>query len=404
MSDALSQPGLGTLHDLLVRHVDAGRLPGLVALVAKGDDVHVDTIGTLAFTDSTPMARDSIFRIASMTKPITAVTAMSLVEEGVITLDQPIDDLVPELANRRVLRAIDVELDDTVPARRAITVEDLLSFRMGFGLVMAEPGSVPIQRAEDAAVLRSIGRPPWPPVPHDVDSWIAALGALPLMYQPGERWMYNTGAQVLGVVIARATGSDLPTVMRERVFEPLGMHDTGFSVPSGKLERFTTFYVPDDDTGGMTVIDDPATSWWSTPPTFPDGSGMLVSTLDDYWSFASMMRARGAGRDGTRVLKAETVDLMTTDRLTSPQRATTDAFLAPHAGWGLGMEAPATDAAPDAPPPCGFGWDGGSGTTWRSNRTLDVTGILLTQRAMTSPQPPEVFDDFWRGVNAAALG
>jgi CubicO group peptidase (beta-lactamase class C family) len=326
---------------------------------------------------------------------------MALLDDGVLALDQPIDDLVPELANRRVLRSIDAELDDTVPARRAVTVEDLLSFRMGFGTVMAEPGSLPIQRGEDAAVLRSIGGPPWPPVAHDVDGWIAALGSLPLMDQPGTRWRYNTGAQVLGVVIARATGRELPRVMRERVLDPLGMRDTGFVVPPEKRARLTTYYAPDDATGGVTLVDDPATSWWTSAPSFPDGSGMLVSTIDDYWAFVSMLLARGVARDGTRVLAAGTVDLMTTDRLTARQRADAAGFLGPHAGWGLGMAVPASDAAAGAPLPCGFGWDGGSGTTWRSTRALDATGILLTQRAMTSPQPPAIFEDFWTGVNAA---
>jgi CubicO group peptidase (beta-lactamase class C family) len=401
MSDPLSRTGIATLHELLARHVEQGRVPGLVALVARGDDVHVETIGTPAVTDSSAIARDAIFRIASLTKPITAATALALVDDGVLALDQSIDDLVPELANRRVLRSIDAELDDTGPARRAITVEDLLSFRMGFGSVMAEPGSLPIQRAEDGAVLRSIGGPPWPPVAYDVDGWIAALGSLPLMYQPGERWLYNTSAQVLGVLIARATGRDLPGVMRSRVLEPLGMHDTGFVVPPEKVARLATYYAPDDATGGVTVIDEPATSWWASAPSFPDGSGMLVSTVDDYWAFVSMLLARGVARDGTRILAAETVDLMTTDRLTARQHADAGIFLAPHAGWGLGMEVPASDAAPGAPLPCGFGWDGGSGTTWRSNRALDATGILLTQRAMTSPEPPAVFRDFWTGVNAA---
>jgi CubicO group peptidase (beta-lactamase class C family) len=357
-------------------------------------------LSALHVADPAPMTRDSIFRIASLTKPITAATAMTLVDEGVLRLDQTVDDLLPELANRRVLRSIDAELADTVPARRAITVEDLFSFRMGFGTVMAEPGSLPIQRAEDAGVLRTIGGPPWPPTHHDPDSWMAALGALPLMYQPGEQWLYNTGAQVLGVLIARATGRDLPTVMRERVFEPLGMRDTDFVVAAEKGARFTTAYAPLAETDRLSIVDEPATSWWVSPPSFPDGSGMLVSTIDDVAAFAAMMTARGVGPNGTRVLEADTVDLMTTDRLTARQRAAAGIFLAPHAGWGLGMEAPASDAG-DAPLPCGFGWDGGSGTAWRSSFRHGVTAILLTQRAMSSPGPPVVFDDFWTGVNAA---
>ena len=185
------------------------------------------------------------------------------------------------------------ELDDTVAAARAITVEDLLSFRFGFGSVMAPPGSYPIQRAEAELGLQSIGGPPWPPVAHDADSWIAALGTLPLMYQPGEQWLYNTSAQVLGVLLARATGKDLDTVMRERVFEPLGMRDTGFTVPAGAVGRLTTLYTPDPETGVLSVLDDPADSWWSTPPSFPDASGWLVSTIDDYWLFVSMMLRGG---------------------------------------------------------------------------------------------------------------
>ena len=382
------------LHDVMAAHVEAGELPGLVMLVARGDDVHVDTIGSPSFTDHTPLDRSAIFRIASLTKPITAVATMSLVEDGVLRLDQPVDDLLPELAGRRVLRAIDAELDDTVAAARAITVEDLLSFRFGIGSVMAPPGSYPIQRAEAELGLQSIGGPPWPPVAHDVDSWIAALGTLPLMYQPGEQWLYNTSAQVLGVLLARATGKDLETVMRERVFEPLGMRDTGFTVPADAVGRLTTLYTPDPETGVLSVLDDPADSWWSTPPSFPDASGWLVSTIDDYWSFVSMML-----RGGEPVLSPESVALMTTDRLTKAQRDAAGIFLGEHSGWGLGMEVPA--AGTTAPLPCGIGWDGGTGTTWRSNPNSGVTGILFTQRCMTSPEPPKVMDDFWAAVNAA---
>jgi CubicO group peptidase (beta-lactamase class C family) len=150
----------------------------------------------------------------------------------VLRLDQPVEDLLPELAHRRVLRAIDGELDDTVAADRPITLEDLLSFRFGFGSVMAPPDSYPIQRAEAELGLQSIGGPPWPPVPHDVDGWMAGLGSLPLMYQPGDQWLYNSSAQVLGVLLARAAGKDVEAVMRERIFEPLAMPDTGFTVPA----------------------------------------------------------------------------------------------------------------------------------------------------------------------------
>jgi CubicO group peptidase (beta-lactamase class C family) len=383
----------------MAAHVESGYLPGLVTLAADGVDVHVDTIGTPSFDNDSPLSRDAVFRIASLTKPITAVATMALVEEGLLRLDEPIDELVPELSGRQVLRAIDAELDDTVPANRPITLEDLLSFRFGFGSVMAPPGSYPIQRAEAELGLQSIGGPPWPPVAHDVDGWIAALGSLPLMYQPGERWLYNSAAQVLGVLLARASGQALESVLRERIFEPLGMADTGFSVPAEHLSRLTTLYRPDPDSGGLSVLDGVVDSWWSAPPTFPDASGSLVSTIDDYWSFVSMLLAGGAGRC-ERILSAESVALMATDRLTPSQREASELFLGRDGGWGLGLAVPAAGSA-DQPLPHGIGWDGGSGTTWRSNPGSGITGIVFTQREATSPAPPPVIEDFWGGVNAA---
>jgi CubicO group peptidase (beta-lactamase class C family) len=222
---------------------------------------------------------------------------------------------------------------------------------------------------------------PWPPVAYESDGWMAALGSLPLMYQPGEQWLYNTSGQVLGVLLARAAGTDLDTVMRERIFEPLGMRDTGFTLPSDHVDRMTTLYTPDPESGELSVIDEPTDSWWSSPPSFPDASGWLVSTIDDYWSFASMLLAGGTAR-GQRVLARESVALMTADRLSLTQREAAGPFLREHMSWGLGMPVPATGNT--APLPVGFGWDGGSGTTWRSNPHTGVTGILFTQRQAVS--------------------
>jgi CubicO group peptidase (beta-lactamase class C family) len=398
----LSSDGLTLLHDSMAAHVAAGHLPGLVTLVAHGDELHVDTIGSPSSGSDAPLRRDAIFRIASLTKPITAAATLSLVDEGLLRLAQPVDELLPELANRRVLRAIDAELDDTVPAKQPITLEDLLSYRLGFGSVMAPPGSYPIQRAEAELGLHSIGGPPWPPVGHDPDGWMAALGSLPLMHQPGERWLYNTSAQVLGVLLARACGRDLESVLRERILDPLGMADTGFTVPAERLGRLTTAYRPDPETGQLWVLDDPANSWWSRPTSFPDASGWLVSTIDDYWSFVSMLLAGGTGPGG-RVLSPETVALMTTDRLTPDQREASALFLGEHGGWGLGLAVPAAGADPQRLP-CGIGWTGGSGTAWRSSARSGVTGILFGQRGLTSPMPEPLAVDFWSGVNAASAG
>ena len=300
-----------------------------------------------------------------------------------------------------MLRAIDAELDDTVPARRSITLEDLLSYRLGFGSVMAPPGSYPIQRAEAELGLQSIGGPPWPPVAHDPDRWMAALGSLPLMYQPGERWLYNTSAQVLGVLLARAGGRDLESVLRERILDPLGMADTGFTVPAEQLGRLTTAYRPDPETGQLCVLDDPADSWWSSPTSFPDASGWLVST--DRRLLVVRLDAAGRRRRPGRgaCSSPETVALMTTDRLTPAQREAAALFLGEHGGWGLGLAVPAAGADPPLLP-CGIGWTGGSGTAWRSSARSGVTGILFSQRGLTSPVPEPLAVDFWSGVNAAS--
>ena len=397
-STGLSERGLARLHDALAGHVERGAMPGLVALVARRGAPHVEVIGAGAFGDRRPMGRDAIFRIASLTKPITAVAAMMLVDDGVLRLDDTVDDWLPELANRKVLTSLDAELDDTVPALRPITVDDVLTFRLGFGVLMVPPGTYPIQRAEEELQLKSLG-PPWPPTPHTPDAWIQRLGSLPLMHQPGEQWMYNTGAQVLGVLIGRATGKPLEAFFRERIFGPLGMDDTGFSVPPERLDRLTTAYEPDPESGALHVLDGVEGSYWSAPPAFPCASGWLVSTIDDYWRFVQLMLNRG-GCEGVRLVSESSVALMTTDQLTRAQRDANRLFLGDHSGWGLGLLTPAADdGAPGEPG--GYGWDGGTGTTWRSDTDRDITGILFTQRAMTSPQPPEVFTDFWHAAYQA---
>ena len=393
----LNAEGLAETRALLAGHIERGALPGLVALIARHDQAHVEVLGRLAFGDTEPMPRDAIFRIASLTKPITAAATMILVDDGVLRVEDPVDDLLPELADRRVLRSIDAELDDTVPARRAITVEDLLTFRLGFGNVMAPPGTYPIQRAEEELRLATLG-PPWPPPPLSPDEWIERLGRLPLMHQPGEEWRYNTGAQVLGVLIARAAGMPFESFLQERVFGPLGMTDTAFSVPPGRRHRFTTAYAPDPESGALRVLDGVDDGYWSTPPQFANGAGWLVSTVDDFWSFVQMLLHHGT-YGGGRLLSAASVARMTTDHLTREQRDGAAPFLA-GGGWGFGMTVPAADGTRSVP--AGFGWDGGMGTTWRSDPARDLTGILMTQRAMTSPQPPDTFVDFWRGAYRSA--
>lgn len=400
-SPGLQRAGLDRLHDRLAAHVERRDVPGLVALVARGDDVHVEVLGTPALDDPAPLRRDAIFRIASLTKPIAAAAAMALVDDGRLAVQDPVEKYLPELAGRRVLRRLDGPLDDTVPAVRSITVEDLLTFRLGFGLIMALPDTYPIQTAERELNLATLG-PPWPPPPHTSDEWIARFATLPLMHQPGEVWRYNTGAQVLGILLERATGQPLEAFLRTRLLEPLGMVDTAFSVPAEKQSRFTTAYAPDVATGELRRIDTPSGGWWSAPQAMANAAGMLVSTLDDFWAFVAMLRAGGM-HGGERVLSAASISAMLRDHLTAGQRAGAAPFLGPHDGWGYGMAVPGpVDGEP--PVPWGYGWDGGSGATWRSDPARDLTAILLTQRAMTSPQPPPLFAEFWDAAYAAREG
>src|SRR5207249_8468188 len=249
--DSRSQAGLDRLHEAMAARVAKGELPGMVTLVARGDAVHVDTIGTVAFGSTEPMRRDAIFRITSMTKPILALATMILLEDGALALDEPVDRLLPELADRRVLKRIDGPLDDTVPARRPVTVEDLLTFRMGHGLIMEPTFDPPFPIVIAARDLELVMGPPEPRTPHDPDEWIKRFGTLPLMYQPGERWQYNTGSLVLSVLVARASRQPLADFFRTRIFEPLGMKDTGFSISAAQSRRLPSYYQTNFQTGTL---------------------------------------------------------------------------------------------------------------------------------------------------------
>ena len=270
-------------------HVGDARVPGLVALVARGDEVHVEALGNLA-VGGEPVRRDSLFRIASTTKPITAAATLAVIEEGLVGLDEPVDRLLPELADRRVLKRMDGPLDETVPAERAITTRDLLTFTFGFGMVtemFASSTPWPVVAASRDLKLSTIG-PPEPDVQPDPDTWIADFGSLPLLAHPGDRWMYNTGASVLGVLLARATGQPFADVLRTRLFEPLGMRDTAFW--TSESDRLATAYAGKPE--GLVVWDEPD-GQWSRPPAFGDGAAGLISTADDLLAFSRMLLAGG---------------------------------------------------------------------------------------------------------------
>jgi CubicO group peptidase (beta-lactamase class C family) len=384
MADGLTSAGRDQLRVAAQRPVEDGQVPGLVLLVASGADVAVETAGSLALGGK-PVARDSVFRISSTTKPMTAVATLALIDEGLIGLDEPVDRLLPELAGRRVLRRMDGPLDDTVPAERAITTRDLLTFTFGFGLTVemfmaASPW--PVVEAANELRLATLG-PPEPGVLPDPGTWIARFGTLPLLAQPGERWLYSSGAMVLGVLLARAAGQPFGEVLRTRVFEPLGMRDTAFW--TADTARLATAYRAGTDGHGLVVWDEPDGAW-GRPPAFDDGAGGLVSTADDVLAFSRMLL-----RGGAPVLTAESARAMTTDQLTPAQKA--------HGGLGPDFFAGQSWAFGQAVQDSGtFGWEGGLGTSWQADPARDLTVIVMTQRMLAAP------DDFQlhTGLRAAA--
>ena len=344
------------LQDLLEATVASGTVPGAAALVARGEDVEIVGVGEVE--------PESIVRIASITKPITAAAVMLLVDEGLVALGDPIARWLPELASPRVVRTPESAIDDVVAVARPITVEDVLSFRAGWGFPSDFSLPAVVELFEKLPVFGTREAP---------DEWLTTLARVPMLRQPGEAWLYNTCSEVQGVLIARVSGRPLPEFLAERIFEPLGMSDTGFHVPREELDRLPPYHGPD-----LTLIDD---ALWREPPIFPSGSGGLVSTLADWHRFGRMLLADGAG-----LLSPRSVRLMTTDHLTQEQRQASTLFLE-GAGWGFGGSV-ASDGR--------YGWIGGTGTTAHVAPSTGTIGILLTQLQMTGPTSTQLMREFWQ--------
>ena len=399
MSAKLTEKGKQRLHEIAEQYVGDGRdparyqVPGLVALTACGDDVHVEAQGSMA-VGGVPVARNSIFRISSDTKPITAAAVLALIAEGRLDLDEPVDRLLPELADRQVLRRVDGPLGDTVPADRAITPRDLLTFTFGLGMMFemfAAPEPWPVVAAADELHLATFG-PPDRDLQPDPDTWMAGLGSLPLLAQPGERWLYNTSASVLGVLAARAAGQPFGDVLRSRVLEPLGMTSTGlWAEDTGRL---VTAYRPGEN--GLVAWDEPD-GRWSRPPAFGDGAADLVSTADDLLAFSRMLLRGGATDRGDTVLPASLAREMTTGQLTAGQK--TAGGFGPEfftdKSWGFGL-AVQDDGS--------YGWAGGFGSTWLIDPNHDLTVTVLTQRMFAGPAPEPLHTDYQAAAYQALAG
>lgn len=363
---------LALIRPALQGFVDSGELAGIVTLTShRGEIVQADAVGWRDIAARDPMRQDSLFRIASMTKPITSVAAMMLVEEGRIALDDPITRWIPELADLRVLRDPAGPLHLTEPAARDITVEDLLTHRSGIAYAPFSEG--PLRQAYwDALGDPGMNR-------MSVDEWLAALGTLPLAHQPGDRFHYGHSSDVLGFLIGRVAGTSFRAFLQERVFSPLGMVDTDFWLSPEKRDRLASLYSYDEAAGGLSKVD---IEMYDAPPEYTPGGGGLISSACDYHRFARML-LQGGECGGQRLLRPETVELMRTNRLTPVQREHLFAGMPlwRKSGFGLGLSI-AEDLV-DNPYAVGSAgamtWPGIFGTWWQADPVNDLVLIFLIQ-------------------------
>jgi CubicO group peptidase (beta-lactamase class C family) len=372
------------LDQRLRQHVGAEAVLGAVWCLDRGGEAQVGWAGSLDADGARPIDRRTIFRISSMTKPITASAALTLVADGSVGLDDAVDGLLPELADRRVMRDPDGSIDDTVEAARPITLRDLLTFTLGIGMDFPRYGQQPVLQAAEELDLGA--GPPQPQLPPPPDEWIRRLGSLPLEVQPGERWLYHVGADVLGVLVARATGRSLEDALIDRVLGPLGMDDTRFSVPAGSLDRFGACFSRDPEAGDRTIYDEPD-GQWSRPPAFPSGGAGLVSTIDDYLSVARMLRA-GGRHEGREIVPADLVAEMTSNQLSDDQLAASSIDASGDQGFGFCVGVLLHDA--DGRHAGTYGWSGGMGSDWYTDPADDQIGIILTNQMFSGPQLPPI--------------
>jgi CubicO group peptidase (beta-lactamase class C family) len=354
------------LEAFLVRHVEAGTVPGAVAL-RGGRDPEVVAAG-VASVDGDPMRDDAIMRIQSMTKAITSVAALRLVEAGRLGLDQSLEEWLPELADRRVLTSPTAPLDDTVPAHRPITLRHLLTMGSGYGM---EFGDSPLQKA-----MAHNGTEAGPePVTLGADEWLARLAELPLAFQPGEGWRYHHSFAVLGILIARLAGRPLGEHLAEDLCDPLGMSDTDFGVPQEKLDRLPAAYRFGE--GGLVETEPAGGGFYAGPPPFDVSHGELVSTARDYHRFLRML-VEGGRVDGAPVISEVHLRHMTSDQV-PVENKTPDSFFPGFwdgTGWGFGVGIETTGLRRGR-----YGWSGGQGTNFYVDPDGTVA-ILLTQVEM----------------------
>lgn len=359
---------LTTTVSLLEGLVEDRRLVGWVAGVHRGGATHVLAGGSRGI-DGPEMTTDSLFALTSNTKPIAGALALALVERGVLQMADPVDEWLPELAAMQVLVRPDAPLDQTVPARRSITLHDLLTMTPGFGAV-AEEG--PLQRAMVELQVAPSGLAP----AMRPEKYMRRLGSLPLANQPGERWRYHTSSDVLGVLLSRATGRPVAQLLEEYVTGPLGMDDTRFT---GEPARLTVVHQETAD-GSLAPLDLGGRTL-TTAPEFESLACGLVSTVDDYLKFL-----RALANDGAPILSPESALAMRTDQLTPQQREGTIGTLDEGSGWGHHVE-----VRPDG----SIGWAGGFGTIGYANPRTGRAAALFIPQTLATAGVRRTADEFW---------
>jgi CubicO group peptidase (beta-lactamase class C family) len=361
----LSAGKLDQIKSIVQAAVDKGQTAGAVVLVARrGKVVSLEAIGKMDVKAGTAMRPDAIFRIYSMTKPITTVAALLLVEEGKFKLDDPVSKYLPEFKGLRVFAS---QGGEAAEARPEMTIRDLM--RHTSGLTYGLPNGTPVDKLYIENKIEEPG--------DGLADMVRKLGKLPLQYQPGTRFNYSVSTDVLGRIIEVTSGQPLDTFLQNRVFRPLGMRDTGFVVHAEKLDRFASSYRAGENRA-LIASDTAATSRFRTPPKFLSGGGGLVSTARDYARFCQML-LNGGELQGTRLLRLETVRAMTTNQL--PDQAmpmTLGGFRVPNLGFGLGVSVQ-LDAKTSKPDPASgeYGWSGAASTYfWVAPREKLIVIVL----------------------------
>jgi CubicO group peptidase (beta-lactamase class C family) len=370
---------------LKARYVDAGRIPGaLTLLYRRGEIAHFSAIGLADVERRTPLREDTIFRIYSMTKPLTTVAFMMLVEQGLVALDTPVHALIPEWKDLGVYQGGFVETFRTKRPDRPMLVLDLLRHTSGLTYGFQQSTNV------DAAYRKlDIGESFWRGTLEDM---VRKLATVPLEFSPGTAWNYSLSTDVLGHLVGKVSGTPFPEFLRSRVLGPLGMNDTDFHVRRGSEQRFAACYVP-TASGAMKLQDDPAKSPYLEKPTLFSGGGGLVSTAADYLRFCRMLLAGGVF-DGVRLLSRKTVQLMTMNHLPDGKdlpalsRSLFSEAIYNGVGFGLGVAVTLDPARTLIPGSRGeYSWGGLASTAFWIDPAEDLIAIFMTQLMPSSTYP-----------------